>query len=219
MDLTEVSTGIEKRKLKRRVGRGIGSGHGKTGGLGMKGQYASAGARLPSGLFEGGQMPLFRRWPKRGFSNGAFAKDYAVVNVGDLSQYPAGLVVDVALLKATTAPLTDDQAKGLSAEQKKKRDAGKPFFQRLVSGTFDGVRILGDGDLKSKLTVKASHFSKTAKEKIEKAGGTAEVLAGPKKPVRNKMKKKIDKKTELANKAKAAAAAATPAAPPAAPAS
>ena len=214
MDLTEVSTGIEKRKLKRRVGRGIGSGHGKTGGLGMKGQYASAGARLPSGLFEGGQMPLFRRWPKRGFSNGMFAKEFAVVNVGDLAQYPAGLVVDMALLKTTTAQLTDEQAKALTAEQKAKRDAGKPFFQRLVSGTFDGVRILGDGEVKNKLVVKANHFSKTAKEKIEKAGGTADVLAGPKPPVRNKMKKKVDKKTELANKAKAAAPA-TPAAPPA----
>ena len=63
MDLTSVSTGVQKRKLKRRVGRGIGSGQGKTAGLGMKGQYQSAGARLPSGLFEGGQMPLYRRWP------------------------------------------------------------------------------------------------------------------------------------------------------------
>ena len=68
MDLTTVSQGVAKRKLKRRVGRGIGSGQGKTAGLGMKGQYASAGARLPSGLFEGGQMPLFRRWPKRGIT-------------------------------------------------------------------------------------------------------------------------------------------------------
>src|SRR5438034_10056582 len=125
MDLTSVSNGVAKRKLKRRVGRGIGSGQGKTCGLGMKGQYASAGADLPSGLFEGGQMPLFRRWPKRGFSNGRFAKDFAVVNVGDLAQYPAGLVVDMALLKTTSAQLTDDQAKALTAEQKAKRDAGK----------------------------------------------------------------------------------------------
>ena len=214
MDLTAVSTGISKRKLKRRVGRGIGSGQGKTAGLGMKGQYASAGARLPSGLFEGGQMPLYRRWPKRGFSHATWDKDYAIVNVGDLSQYPVGLAVDMAMLKATSAQLTDTQANSLTADQKAKRDAGKPFFQRLVSGTFDGVRILGTGDLKAKLVVKASHFSASAKEKIEKAGGTAEVLPGPKKLVRNKMKPKIDKKTELANKAKAAAPA-TPAAPPA----
>jgi large subunit ribosomal protein L15 len=188
MDLTNVSTGVAKRKLKRRVGRGIGSGQGKTAGLGHKGQYASAGARLPSGLFEGGQMPLYRRWPKRGFNNATFRKDYAVVNAGDLAQYPAGLTVDMALLKATSAPLTDEQAKGLTKEQQQKRAAGKPYFQRLVSGTFDGVRVLGDGELKTKLTVKASHFSKSAREKIEKAGGSVEVVAGPKPPVKNKMK-------------------------------
>src|SRR5882724_8880151 len=113
MDLTSVSNGIAKRKLKRRVGRGIGSGQGKTGGLGMKGQYASAGARLPSGLFEGGQMPLYRRWPKRGFSNAGFAKDYAIVNVGDLDGFDANSTVDMAALKR----------------------------RRLVVGTYDGVRI------------------------------------------------------------------------------
>ena len=217
MDLNDVASGIAKRKLKRRVGRGIGSGQGKTGGLGMKGQYASAGARLPSGLFEGGQMPLYRRWPKRGFSNAGFAKDYAVVNVGDLAQYPAGTTVDMALLKATSAQLTDEQAKGLSAEQKAKRDAGKPFFQRLVSGTFDGVRVLGDGELAAKLTVKADHFSKSAKEKIEKAGGSCVEVPKPKKPVRNKMKPKTSKKDEQrkAEQAKAAATAEAPAAPPA----
>jgi large subunit ribosomal protein L15 len=188
MDLTNVSSGVAKRKLKRRVGRGIGSGQGKTAGLGSKGQYQSAGARLPGGLFEGGQMPLYRRWPKRGFNNATFQKDWAVINVGDLAQYPAGLAVDMALLKATSAQLTDEQARGLTKEQQEKRAAGKPYFQRLVSGTFDGVRVLGDGELKTKLTVKASHFSKSAKEKIEKAGGTVEVIAGPKPPVKNKMK-------------------------------
>ena len=84
MDLNGVHSGVAKRKLKRRVGRGIGSGQGKTSGLGSKGQYASAGARLPSGLFEGGQMPLYRRWPKRGFTNARFQKEWAIVNVGDL---------------------------------------------------------------------------------------------------------------------------------------
>jgi large subunit ribosomal protein L15 len=160
MDLTTVSTGIKKRKLKRRVGRGIGSGQGKTGGLGMKGQYSSAGARLPGGLFEGGQMPLYRRFPKRGFSNAAFQKDYAVVNVSELNAFDAGSLVDLAALKA----------------------------KRLVVGTFDGIRILGDGDLAKKLTVKADHFSKSAKEKIEKAGGAIDLIPPPKKPVRNKMK-------------------------------
>lgn len=160
MDLTEVSQGIEKRKLKRRVGRGPGSGQGKTSGRGHKGQYASAGARLPSGLFEGGQMPLYRRLPKRGFTNARFQKDYAVVNVADLERYDTGTVVDMAALKKT----------------------------RLVVGTYDGVRVLGDGALTKKLTIRADHFSKTAKEKIEAAGGTTDLIPPPKKPVRNKMK-------------------------------
>ena len=159
MDLSEVSVGVQKRKLKRRVGRGIGSGQGKTAGLGSKGQYASAGARLPSGLFEGGQMPLYRRFPKRGFSNARFQKDWAIVNVGDLDKLDVNSTVDMGALKK----------------------------KRLVVGTFDGVRILGEGDLTKKLTVKAHHFSKSAKEKIEKAGGTCEVIPPPKKPVRNKM--------------------------------
>lgn len=159
MDLTSVSTGVAKRKLKRRVGRGIGSGHGKTAGLGHKGQYASAGARLPSSLFEGGQMPLFRRIPKRGFSHATWDKKYAIVNVGDLEGFDANSTVDMAALKA----------------------------RRLVVGTFDGLRVLGDGELTKKLTVKADHFSKSAAEKITKAGGTAELLPKKKPVPRNKM--------------------------------
>ncbi len=173
MDLTSVSTGVKKRKLKRRVGRGIGSGQGKTCGLGHKGQYASAGARLPSGLFEGGQMPFYRRIPKRGFSNATYAKEYAVVNVGDLEQFDANSTVDMAALKD----------------------------KRLVVGTYDGVRILGEGELTKKLTVKANHFSKGAEEKIKKAGGTAEVLPKRKPPVRNKMgTKKKELEAKLAAK-------------------
>src|SRR5687768_1150506 len=148
MDLTSVSSGVAKRKLKRRVGRGIGSGQGKTAGLGHKGQYASAGARLPSGLFEGGQMPLYRRFPKRGFSNATWQKNYAVVNVGDLEQFDANSTVDMAALKKA----------------------------RLVVGTFAGVRILGDGELTKPLKVVANHFSKTALEKIKLGGGTSELL-------------------------------------------
>lgn len=160
MDLNTVSQGVHKRKLKRRVGRGIGSGQGKTAGLGSKGQYASAGARLPSGLFEGGQMPLYRRFPKRGFTNARFQKDWAIVNVGDLDSFDPNSTVEMSSLKK----------------------------KRLVVGTFDGVRVLGDGDLTKALTVKADHFSKSAKEKIEKAGGTCQLIPPPKKPVRNKMK-------------------------------
>jgi large subunit ribosomal protein L15 len=165
MDLTQVSQGIQKRKRKRRVGRGIGSGHGKTAGLGHKGQYSSAGAKLPGGLFEGGQMPLYRRWPKRGFSNARFQKDYAVVNVGDLDAFDAGTTVDMAALKG----------------------------RRLVVGTFDGVRVLGEGELTKRLTVRADHFSKGAREKIEKAGGTCDLVPPPKKPAKNKMKPRAAK--------------------------
>src|SRR3954470_24948914 len=136
MDLKAVHSGVHKRKLKKRVGRGIGSGHGKTGSRGSKGQYASAGARLAGILFEGGQMPLYRRFPKRGFSHATWDKHYAVVNVGDLAQYPAALSVDMALLKATSAQLTDERANALTDEKKAKRAAGKPYFQRLVSGSF-----------------------------------------------------------------------------------
>jgi large subunit ribosomal protein L15 len=178
MNLTGVSHGVAKRKLKRRVGRGIGSGQGKTAGLGAKGQYASAGARLPSGLFEGGQMPLFRRLPKRGFSQATWQKSYAVVNVGDLDLFDANSTVDMAALKS----------------------------KRLVVGTFDGVRILGDGDLSKKLTVKADHFSKSAEEKIKKAGGACELTPKRKPPVRNKMGSK-KKAIQAAAAAKAPGAA------------
>jgi large subunit ribosomal protein L15 len=160
MDLTELSQGVHKRKLKKRVGRGIGSGHGKTASRGHKGQYASAGANLPGPLFTGGQTPMHRRLPKRGFSNGMFRKEYAEVNVGDLAKFDAGATVDVASLKA----------------------------KRIVNGTYDGLRVLGEGELTKKLTVKADHFTKSAKAKIEAAGGTADLIPGPKKPVRNKMK-------------------------------
>lgn len=160
MDLSTVHQGIEKRRQKKRVGRGIGSGMGKTSTRGAKGQYASAGAKKPSFTFEGGQMPLFRRIPKRGFSHAAWDKVYHVVNVSELEIFEDGAVVDAASLKA----------------------AG------LAKGPAEGVRILGNGELTKKLTVKASHFSKSAAEKIAAKGGTTEVLPGPKKVVKNKMK-------------------------------
>ena len=161
MNLTNVHTGCQKRKLKKRVGRGIGSGHGKTGSRGHKGQYASAGARMPGITFVGGQTPLFRRLPKRGFTNGMFAKQFNVVNVGDLDKWFAvGDEVNVETLRT----------KGLAKK------------------SMDGVRILGEGDVTKKLVVKAHHFSKSAKEKIEAKGGTVELIPPPKKPVRNKMK-------------------------------
>jgi large subunit ribosomal protein L15 len=161
MDLSTVHHGINKRKRKKRVGRGVGSGHGKTSSRGAKGQYASAGAGHPSWTFEGGQMPLFRRMPKRGFSHASWDRTYHIVNVGDLDKaFDAGATVDAETLAK----------------------AG------LAKGPADGVRILGTGELTKKLTVRASHFSKSAVEKITAQGGTTETIPGPKKPVRNKMK-------------------------------
>ncbi len=161
MNLTSVHQGAQKRKKKRRVGRGIGSGQGKTAGLGHKGQYASAGARLPGITFVGGQTPLFRRIPKRGFSNGMFADKFNVVNVGDID----------ALFAAGEEVTPDTLAqKGLAKKQA------------------DGVRILGVGEVTKKLKITANHFSKSALEKIQAKGGEAVVIPPKKKPVRNKMK-------------------------------
>src|ERR1700722_13439616 len=101
MDLTKVHEGAQKRRLKKRVGRGIGSGQGKTGGRGSKGQYASTGARMPGLTFVGGQTPLFRRVPKRGFTNRTFAKKFNVVNVGDIdAAFSDGQAVTPETLKA-----------------------------------------------------------------------------------------------------------------------
>lgn len=130
----------------KRVGRGPGSGHGKTACRGTKGQKSRTSPDIPKG-FEGGQMPLYRRLPKRGFRN-PFRKEYAIVNVRELNRFPPGSVVDEQVL----------------------REAG------LVKGAYDGVKILGDGDLKVSLTVKAHKFSRTAVEKIEAAGGAVEIV-------------------------------------------
>jgi len=161
MDLSTVHQGITKRKRKKRVGRGVGSGHGKTSTRGSKGQWASAGAGHPSPLHEGGQMPLFRRIPKRGFSHATWARSFLVVNVGDLDKaFEDGATVDQDTL----------------------RQAG------LAKGPADGVRILGTGELSKRLVVKAHHFSKSAAEKITARGGSTEVIPPPAKPKRNKMK-------------------------------
>jgi len=161
MDLSTIHQGVNKRKQKKRVGRGTGSGRGKTSTRGHKGQWASAGAKKPHFSFEGGQMPLFRRIPKRGFSHATWDKTFNVVNVGDLNDaFEDGDTVDAAALKKNG----------------------------LAKGPADGVRILGTGELSKKLTIRAHHFSKSAAEKIQARGGTAEVIPPPKKPVRNKMK-------------------------------
>src|SRR5882762_7799559 len=99
MDLTTVHQGVTRHTLKKRVGRGVGSGMGKTSTRGHKGQWASAGAKKPSEVFEGGQMPLFRRIPKRGFSNASWQKAFHVINVGDLNRFDDGAAVNAATLK------------------------------------------------------------------------------------------------------------------------
>ena len=161
MDLSTIHHGVTRRTRKKRVGRGPGSGHGKTSSRGSKGQYASAGAKKPRFNFEGGQMPLFRRMPKRGFSHETWDKKYHVVNVGDIDKaFKDGDTIDCeALAKAG-----------------------------LAKGPSDGVRVLGQGEVTKKLTIKANHFSKSAEEKIKAKGGATELVQGPKKPVRNKMK-------------------------------
>ena len=169
MDLSTVHVGVHKLKRKKRVGRGVGSGHGKTSTRGAKGQWASAGAKKPTQLFEGGQMQLFRRIPKRGFSHATWDRTFHIVNVGDLSlAFNDGDTIDpVALQKVG-----------------------------LAKGPADGVRILGNGELTKKLTIKAHHFSKSAAQKIAAKGGTTEVIPAPKKPVRNKMKPRKPKHAE-----------------------
>lgn len=160
MNINEVHRDITKNKKRRRIGRGPGSGHGKTAGRGHKGQKSRAGwSRHP--VFQGGAMPLVRRIPKRGFNN-KFALQVAVVNVGDLEQ-----VFDV----------------GEEVTPQTLRDKSMAKFR------YDELKILGGGELKKKLRVSAHRFSKTAKEQIEKAGGEVVVLAG-KTPVEEKKKLK-----------------------------
>jgi large subunit ribosomal protein L15 len=131
------------RHRVKRLGCGESSGHGKTSGKGHKGQKARSGGSIRLG-FEGGQMPLIRRLPKRGFNNAAFHKNYAVVNVSELNAFKAGTVVNEQLLRESN----------------------------LIRGHFAGIKILGDGELKHDLQVQVDKISATAREKIEKAGGT-----------------------------------------------
>jgi len=146
MKLETLSPAAGSNRECKRIGRGHGSGNGKTAGKGHKGQKARAGHGMRPG-FEGGQMPLQRRIPKRGFNN-IFRTEYAVVNVQDLNVFENGAVIDADALVA----------------------AG------IIKKKLDGVKILGNGELQRKLTVKAAAFSKSAAEKIEAAGGKAEVM-------------------------------------------
>ena len=145
MKLHELSPAEGAAKKSFRKGRGPASGNGKTAGKGHKGQNARSGGGVRPG-FEGGQIPLYRKLPKRGFTN-HFAKKYAIVNVSDLNRFEDGAVVDAQALLAA----------------------------RIIRDVQDGVKVLGNGEITKKVTVKAAVFSATAKEKIEAAGGTTEV--------------------------------------------
>jgi len=146
MKLHELKPAEGSRKTRNRVGRGIGSGNGKTAGKGHKGQNARSGGGVRPG-FEGGQTPLFQRLPKRGFTN-INRKDFAIVNLDVLNRFEDGTEVTPELLLETG----------------------------VVSNVKSGIKILGNGQLEKKLTVKANKFSASAKEAIESAGGTAEVI-------------------------------------------
>ena len=144
MKLNELSPAAGSAKAAWRKGRGPGSGNGKTAGKGHKGQNARSGGGVRPG-FEGGQLPLYRKLPKRGFKN-RFAVNYAIVNVSELNKFEDGAVIDLATL----------------------------VEKRIVRKPLDGLKVLGAGELTKKITVKATVFSATAKEKIEAAGGKIE---------------------------------------------
>lgn len=158
MKIHDVNVGIHKFKRKKRVGRGPGSGLGKTSGVGHNGQFSRAGHSQPAN-FQGGAMPMFRRIPKRGFNN-KWALKVGVVNVADLeANFDAGEEVTMDSLRA----------------------------KDLAKFRYDILKILGDGEIKKSLKVSAHRFSKSAKEKIEKAGGEVIVLPGKNPVVKNKM--------------------------------
>ena len=147
MKLHELEKNPGAKQERRRVGRGPGSGLGKTSGRGQKGQKARSGGSI-NPVFEGGQLPLYRRLPKRGFSNHRFKKVYAIVNLGDLNKFDDGTVVTPALL----------------------------LEKRIVRKECDGIKVLGEGNLEKKLTIQAHRFSRSALAKIEESGSKAQVI-------------------------------------------
>ncbi len=166
MNLHDVHVGIKKNKKRKRVGRGVGSGHGKTSGRGHKGQGALAGWTAPP-IFEGGASPLIRRIPKRGFHN-QWGEKVVVVNVGDLeTAFDAGAEVTPLALKQ----------------------------KNLAKGRYDVLKVLGHGELTKRLKISAHAFSASALEKIQKAGGEVVTLARPK-PVARPEKSKAGKKND-----------------------
>jgi large subunit ribosomal protein L15 len=160
------------RHRVKRLGCGESSGHGKTSGKGHKGQKARSGGSIRLG-FEGGQMPLIRRLPKRGFNNAAFHKNYAIVNLSALAEFKSGSVVNEASLREA----------------------------KLIRGNFHGIKILGDGELKHGLTIQVHKVSASAREKIEKAGGTISApeakAASPETDVAERAEERPGKKTAV----------------------
>ena len=147
MKLHELEKNIGAKQVKKRVGRGPGSGLGKTCGKGQKGQKSRSGGSI-NPVFEGGQLPLYRRLPKRGFSNHLFKTEYAVINVEDLNRFDNGTVVTPALLKE----------------------------QGIIKKQLKGIKVLGNGKLEKKLTIQANKFTASALEKIKESGSKAEVI-------------------------------------------
>jgi large subunit ribosomal protein L15 len=162
MNLNDVNRGIQKNKSRKRIGRGPGSGHGKTATRGSKGQGSRSGSSTMP-IFEGGQMPLVRRIPKRGFNN-RWAETVAIVNLDVLERnFQSDEEITPAALRS----------------------------KALVKGSYDLLKVLGTGELTKKLKISAHQFSRSALEKIEKAGGQVVVLPGKAPVVKNKMKMKV----------------------------
>jgi large subunit ribosomal protein L15 len=146
MKLHELSPAAGSKKSRNRVGRGVGSGNGKTCGRGTKGVKSRSGGGVRPG-YEGGQMPIHRRLPKRGFTN-IFKKKIVVLNIADLKDFESGSAIDETIL----------------------------LKRGLIKGRYDGVKLLGNGEIQQPLTVKLNAVSRSAKEKIEAAGGTVEII-------------------------------------------
>jgi large subunit ribosomal protein L15 len=162
MNISDVHRGIHKGKPRKRIGRGIGSGQGKTAGRGHKGQGSRNGVSFLS-IFQGGTMPLVRRVPKRGFNN-RWARTVVIINVGELNEaFNAGDVVTPETLASA----------------------------KLLKGSYDFVKVLGNGELSKKLNVSAHRFSKSAAEKISQAGGETHVIPGPAPVVKQQKNKKV----------------------------
>ena len=177
MELNTIRDNKGARKSLLRVGRGIGSGKGKTSGRGNKGQKSRSGVAIKGKGFEGGQTPIYRRLPKRGFNNSNFTKTFAIINLGDIQS-----LIDEKLVKDT-----------VNAEILKDL--------HVINGVKDGLKVLAKGELKSAITVEAVAFSETAKSAIEKVGGKVVCVAKPEAPKAKKVKsEKAPKTTRIAKK-------------------